>query len=50
MGFAESIGRTAVWSSKSQQALGKDSSRTLGFRAEEPSNHDYQLNGFAEAR
>ena len=49
MGLAESIGRTAVWTSKSQQALGKDPSWTLGIRAKEPSDHDCEPNGLADA-
>jgi hypothetical protein len=50
MGFAESIGCAAVWTSKSPQALGKDPSRILGLRAKEPSNRDHEPNGFAKAR
>jgi hypothetical protein len=46
----ESIGRTAVWSSKSRQALAKDSSRTPGLRAEEAPDCHHEPNGLAEAR
>jgi prepilin-type N-terminal cleavage/methylation domain-containing protein len=50
MGLAESIGGTAKRTSKSQQALGKDPSWTLGIRAKEPSDPDCEPNGLAEAR
>jgi hypothetical protein len=50
MGLAESIGGTAIRTSKSQQALGKDPSWTLGICAKETSDQDCDPNGLAEAR
>src|ERR1700733_8821563 len=50
MGLAESIGGTAIRTSKSQQALGKDPSWTLGICAKETSDYDCDPNGLAEAR